>query len=292
MMKSIAQSLAGRISILNLLPLSKLEIEQKPAIAIEHILTVHSQHSKFANIENLWEFVLKGGYPEVITTPQVFSFWFNDYVKTYLERDVRRIINVQDLTTFQRFIKLCAGRTGNILNKASLASDCGISETTCTKWLSLLEQSGIIMLLKPYFNNFNKRQTKSVKLHFLDTGLCCHLLWIKNIEHLITHPLLGAILETYVIAELHKQYFNNGENIEFYYWRDQHGKEIDLIIELANGKILPIEIKAGQTITSNLIQPLLDWCELAQIDRGILLYGGSEYQVRTTIDIIPISAVL
>jgi predicted AAA+ superfamily ATPase len=292
MMDAMAQSLAGRISILTLLPLSKQEIYKRPLVDLSQMLNAILKNNKFNNIDYIWHSILNGGYPEVITTPQVFPYWFSDYIKTYIERDVRRIINIQDLNTFQRFVKLCAGRTGGILNKASLASDCGISETTCTKWLSVLEQSGIIFLLKPYHSNFNKRQTKSPKLHFIDTGLCCSLLGIRTVDHLTTHPLMGLIVESYVVAELYKQCFNCGEDPAFYYWHEQHEREIDLIIELANGEIIPIEIKTGQTITKDMLSPINKWCDMTNSTNGILLYGGNDLQVRSNVTVIPLAAFL
>lgn len=290
-MESIAQSLAGRITILNLLPLSKGEISNKQLLKLEQLLTTKDSTMQYSNIDYIWDFILHGGYPEVNATPQVFPHWFSDYVKTYLERDVRKIINVHDLTVFQTFIKLCAGRTGSILNKASLAADCGISESTCTKWLSLLVQSGIIILLRPYYNNFKKRQTKSPKLHFIDSGLCCHLLGIRTKEHLKLHPLMGLILESYVVMELYKQACNSGESFEFYYWRDQHSNEIDLIIELPSGTPIPIEVKAGQTISSGIINPIKNWCKMANVEKGIVLYGGTDFQERSEVNVIPFSKI-
>ncbi|MFM8455004.1 MAG: ATP-binding protein [Gammaproteobacteria bacterium] len=296
-MEAISQSLAGRISILTLLSLTKSEIDGKPPRDTEALDQLFSSsklklYPKYPSIDNLWPFILKGGYPELHANPAVIDYWFADYVKTYIERDVRRVINVNDLGLFQRFIKLCAGRTGNILNKASLAADCGISEATCARWISLLEQSGIIMLLKPYHQNFNKRQTKSPKLLFLDSGLCCHLLSIRKPEHLSLHPNMGAILETYVITEIYKYYLNNGLSQEFYYWRDQHGHEMDLILELPNGQILPIEIKAGQTGSNAMCAGTRKWMELAGVEQGVVLYGGEQWQEREGVQIVPINAIL
>jgi len=289
MMESVSQSLAGRISIVNLLPLTKAEIDNKLLISVDNLFQLKKQNQDLPNIESLWPYILRGGYPEVITTPPISPQWYSDYITTYIERDVRNIINIQNLTLFQRFIKLCAGRTGNILNKSSLAADCGISESNCSRWLSLLEQSDIIILLKPYYINFGKRQVKSPKLHFLDSGLCCHLLSIKTTEHLKTHPLLGAILESYVVSEVYKTYCNNGINPALYYARDKNGLEINLIIELANGHVLPIEIKASQTVTKYALRPLIKWMELAHAKQGVLLYGGSTYQDRTNIQVVPIT---
>ncbi len=289
-MSSISQSLAGRITILNLLPLSRREISHLPLPDLTRFFSVKKNTSQ--PISELWHDILYGGYPEIHQTPEVRSYWHSDYVKTYLERDVRQIIHVQDLSVFQRFIKLCAARTGCILNKASLASDCGISETNCTRWLSLLEQSGLVMYLKPYANNFNKRQTKSPKLFFIDTGLCCYLLGIKKPEHLMHHPLMGSIVETYVVSELYKNMINHGVEPNLYFWRDQSGHEIDLIMETEGGDVIPIEIKAGQTLAQSMFKPLQKWCELAEVSKGILLYGGVQHQERQQITALPISSVV
>lgn len=289
-MESISQSLAGRITFLNLFPFTKREIDRKPITDLSEIFLPPQKPCD--TLDKLYPYILKGGYPEIHEKPGSFEFWHSDYVKTYLERDVRRIINVQDLSVFQRFIKLCAGRTGNLLNKASLAADCGISEKSCTRWLSLLEQSGIIVLLKPYLSNLIKRQTKSPKLFFMDTGLCCFLLGIKTTSHLNTHPLIGSLIETYVISEIYKNMLNQGIEPECYFWRDQHGNEIDLVLTMPNGQIVPIEIKAGQTINGKMFNSLEHWCKIAKVQKGILLYGGSEYQRRKNIDVLPISHVI
>lgn len=293
-MESISQSLAGRISILTLLPLSQHEIQGKPLISFEQLLAFRKDKNEksAAQINAIWPSILKGGYPEVHLNPDVFSYWYSDYIKTYLERDVRRIINVQNLTVFQRFLKLCAGRTGSVLNKASLASDCGISESNCVRWLSLLEQSGIIILLQPFYKNFNKRLIKSPKLIFVDTGLCAYLLGIKTVDHLSMHPLMGSIVETFVITEIYKNFLNRAVDPKFYYWRDQHGHEIDLLIEADDGKIVPIEIKAGQTITSKMTDSLKKWCALSGEKRGFLLYGGAEHQSRNNIEVLPIGVLV
>lgn len=288
-MESISQSLAGRITILNLMPLSKREIEGKSLINLETFF--NDKTSNLLSINTLWDKILIGGYPEVVSNPGVFEYWYSDYVKTYIERDVRRIINVQDLSIFQKFMKLCAGRTGSILNKASLANDTGISEKSCTRWLSLLEQSGIIVLLKPYHNNFNKRQIKAPKIFFIDTGLCSYLLGIKQQDHILTHPLLGSMVETYVFSEIYKNFLNNGLDTDFYYWRDQNGNEIDLIIDIEPSKSIVIEIKAGQTINNKMLSSLNKWASMAENSKLILIYGGSQYQTRNGINILPINAL-
>ncbi len=289
MMESISQSLAGRISILNLLPLSKAEIEHKPWVSLEDKLMIPPKEPH--SIDTLWPLILKGGYPELYRIPGAMDYWFSDYVRTYLERDVRRLIKVEDLSIFQRFLKLCAGRSGHLLNYANLASDTGISETTCRRWLGLLEQSGLVMLLKPYHNNFQKRIVKSPKLYFLDTGLLCHLLMIKTQEHLETHPALGAIVETYTVTEIYKTFLNHGIEPECYFWRDAQKNEVDLLLALPDNQLLPIEIKAGQTIASDWLKPLDKLCTLAKIEKSFLLYGGKQSQQRNTTNIFPLDVL-
>ena len=288
-MESISQSLAGRITILNLMPLSKSEIDGESLKSPQDFF--NKKKSSVLSINSLWDKILIGGYPEVVSNPEIYEYCYNDYVQTYIERDVRRIINVQDLSTFQKFMKLCAGRTGSILNKASLSNDAGISEKSCTRWLSLLEQSGIIVLLKPYHNNFNKRQIKSPKLFFVDSGLCLYLLGIKNKQHIVTHPLLGSIVETYVFSEIYKNFLNNGLDTNFYYWRDQNGNEVDIVIDIDPTKSLAIEIKAGQTINHKMLSTLTKWSAIMNNAQLILIYGGDQYQTRNGVNILPINTL-
>jgi predicted AAA+ superfamily ATPase len=287
MMESISQSLAGRISILQLYPLTNKELTAQKIKPIEDYFQL--KNTETYSIDQQFDSIIRGGYPEVNANPDTFQFWHSDYIKTYLEKDVRQIINVQDLSIFQRFLRLCAGRTGNLINKASLASDCGISESNCNRWLSLLEQSGIIFLLNPYHKNFNKRLIKSPKLYFIDTGLCSHLLGIKSPEHLRSHPLYGAIIETYVVTELFKNFHNQGIEPQLYFWRDQRGNEVDVVFELLSGETCAIEIKAGQTINSEMLTSIANWCDLSGTTKTIVFYGGSKVQVRENVMIIPIA---
>ena len=284
-MGKISQSLAGRISLMNLLPLSKSEIEKKTAPLL--FKQEPTQMLNFKPLNTFLDIIVTGGYPELWANTSAQSYWHRDYVQTFLERDVRQFMQIQDLGLFNRFLKLTAGRSGSILNKASLSSDCGISEAHCTRWLSILEQSGIIYLLKPFFNNFNKRLIKSPKLYFNDTGLLCHLLSISQAIQLSTHPLYGHIIETFVVSELRKLYLNKGQEPELYFWRDSHGEEIDIIL-MENNEAIPIEIKAAQTIHSTFLKPLEKWQTLTGNTNAIIFYGGDQYQNRTTCQVIPI----
>ncbi len=254
----VTQSLAGRSAFLQLLPFSSAELDRAG------LLTAQLDEALFA-----------GGYPPLHDRRLAPRDWFPAYVTAYVERDVRQLLNVQDLETFQRFVKFCAGRSGQILNLSTLAADCGITHNTAKAWISVLEASYILFLLRPHHANFNKRLVKSPKLYFLDTGLLCWLLGIQQADQLATHPLRGAIFETWVVAELVKARFNQGLPLNMHFWRDSHGNEVDVIADMA-GNWLPIEIKAGQTLNRDFTAGLERWSALAgeRAVRPALVYGG------------------
>lgn len=263
--QSITQSLAGRVGILTLLPLSIQELKDGQLLP-----------------SDADEIMFKGGYPRLydqnITPEQLYP----SYIQTYVERDVRQLINVVNLRAFQRFIQLCAGRVGQLLNVAEIAGVCGISAPTAHQWLSLLEASYLIFLLRPHFNNFNKRITKSPKIYFYDTGLACSLLAIDSPQMLALHPLRGNIFECFIMADLFKQCFNRGTRPPLYFWRDQNGRlEVDCIIDTGL-KLVPLEIKSGETVASDFFKNLLTWDELTQTDpeQNYLVYGGNLEQHR------------
>ena len=193
--------------------------------------------------------------------------------------DVRQLTNVGDLATFERFLRLTAGRSGQILNMDSLASDTGVSPVTVKRWLSLLEASYIVFLLKPHARNSNKRLIRSPKLYFYDTGLLCYLLNIRSAGDLEQHSLRGAIFETYIVSEFVKACCHRGIEPPLYYWRDSQGHEVDLLIE--NGEdLFPVEIKSGQTVSGSMFDALNYWNKLDQGETGMLVYGGAESYVR------------
>jgi predicted AAA+ superfamily ATPase len=258
--QAITQTLAGRIAILTLLPFSVSELEDAALLP--------------ATIE---EAVFKGMYPRVYADNVSPLIFYPGYTLTYLERDVRQISNVTDLTIFKRFVQLCAGRTGQLLNVASLASDCGISAQTAKAWLSVLEASYIIFLLQPHYKNFSKRLVKTPKLYFYDTGLACSLLGIESKEQVASHYLRGGLVESFVIAELTKLYYNSARLPRLYFWRDNHGNEVDCIIEKGN-QLIPIEIKAGKTIAHDYFNGLRYWSDLAEAAEqvGYVVYAGDE----------------
>ncbi|MFH1457472.1 MAG: ATP-binding protein [Patescibacteria group bacterium] len=263
----INQSLAGRVSILKLLPLSLEEL---------------------SSIDNDYEYYLYNGfYPKLYDSKISPNDWHNSYIQTYIERDIRQLKNITDLNTFQKFIKMCANRTGQILNLSSLANDCGISHNTAKSWISILEASFIIFLLEPHYKNFNKRLIKSPKLYFYDVGLVSNLLNIENKDQIIHFRLKGELFETFVIAELMKNRFNEGQKNNNYFWRDKTGNEIDCLIETANN-ITPIEIKSGKTITSDYFKNINYWNKLSKNRPGqsYVVYGGNENQKRKQGNII------
>ena len=265
LMESVTQSLAGRTAILKLLPFSLAE------------------RTTFAGSSpHVSELLFKGFYPRIfaddLNPVEALSF----YVTTYVERDVREIMVVKDLTVFSRFLRLCAGRTGQILNASSLAADAGINHNTARSWLSLLEASFIITLLQPHHNNFNKRLIKAPKLYFWDVGLACHLLGIEKANQVVSHPLVGALFETFVVTELMKQRLNQVREPRLHYWRDNAGHEVDLLCEAADS-ITPIEIKLGATIQADSWKGIDYYRALnSKASAGIVIYGGEELQERSS----------
>ncbi len=264
LMSGITQSLAGRTAFIELLPFSVSELDTgkvKPS--------------------DLNTMLFNGGYPPLYDRNLTPRLWFPAYVTAYVERDVRQLLQVQDLETFQRFLRLCAGRSGQLLNLSSLASDCGITHNTAKAWISVLEASYILFQLRPHHVNFRKRLVKSPKIYFYDTGLLCWLLGINEAGQLETHPLRGGIFETFVMSELTKVRLNRKVNTEFFFWRDSNGNEIDLIVD-HGGKMMPIEIKSGKTLNRDFFSGLERWTALAG-DRAFaptLVYGGTESLVR------------
>ncbi len=258
LISGISQSLAGRSAFVELLPLSRAELA-----------------SAELGSSGLERNVFTGGYPALYDRPVSPRRWFPAYVTAYVERDVRQLLKVQDLDSFQRFVRMCAGRSGQILNLSSLANDCGITHNTAKAWISVLEASYLIFLLRPHHANFNKRLIKSPKLYFLDSGLLCWLLGIQAPEQLTTHPLRGAIFETWVIAELRKAFLNRGEPPLFHFWRDSNGNEIDLLIE-SGGTLMPLEIKSGRTLNRDYFTSLERWTSLAGnlARQPTLIYAG------------------
>lgn len=262
--QAITQTLAGRVALLTLLPLS-----------------VHEMYANGILAPTAEQSIFYGGYPRIYTQKIAPGDWFQGYVRTYIERDIRQLHNVQDVNVFQNFLKLCAGRTGQLLNLTSLGNDCGISSVTAKSWISLLAQSYIIFLLNPHYKNFSKRLIKAPKLYFYDTALACFLLNIESHDALEHHYLRGGLFESFVIADLMKERYNKGRMPNMYFWRDKTGHEIDCILEQGQD-LVPLEIKAGKTVSSSYFNELLYWNTLSGTpsDKNIVVYAGDEDQRR------------
>ncbi len=258
--EKISQSLAGRVVLLKLLPLSLAELK--------------NDKYKFVDME---EAVFKGFYPRLYSQKIAPIDWYPSYIQTYVERDVRQIKNITDLTTFQKFLKLCAGRIGQLLNLSSLANECGINHNTAKSWISVLEASFMIFLLQPHHKNFNKRIVKMPKLYFCDTGIACSLLGIEEKKQLATHYLRGGLFENLVISEIVKNRSNKGLESNCFFWRDKSGREIDCLIERAD-KLIPIEIKASKTVSKEYFNNLIYWNSISGNDskNSFVVYGGDE----------------
>ena len=258
--ENISQSLAGRVAVLKLLPFSMKELV--------------NYNIQFDDYENL---IYKGFFPRLYDKEIEPEKYYPFYVQTYIERDVKFIRNISSQSAFIRFLKLLAGRCGQVLNISSLASDCGISAITANAWISILEASYIIFLLKPHYKNFNKRLIKSPKVYFSDTGLLCYLLNIGSPDQLSTHYAIGQIFENFIINEFVKYSYNQVIDPSLYFWMEKHKKEIDLLIENIDS-LVPIEIKSAKTYNTRLISSLEYWNNLTgnSPENSFLIYGGDK----------------
>ena len=263
LMSNITQSLAGRAGLLQLLPFSLAELNVGGMLPA-----------------TLDAAMLQGGYPPLYDRPVTPGDWFPNYVSTYLERDVRQLLAVRDLSLFQRFLKMCAARSGQLLNLSALGADCGISHVTAREWLTVLEASYIVYLLRPYHRNFGKRLVKMPKLYFLDAGLMAYLLGIRDTGTLSTHASRGALFETLVVSEWNKRQYNTGQVAELYFWRDSAGHEVDLLIPDGN-RFMPVEIKSGTTFSADWSAALRKLSALfgdAALPPGIIDGGEDRYE--------------
>jgi uncharacterized protein len=283
LLQRISQSLAGRCAVLHLLPFSRAELVGKPIMDPGRLKAKKQkkQGVKRADSEHLFEMLFTGFYPRIHDKHLEPQNWLANYYQTYLERDVRDLLHVGDIETFGRFVRLCAGRCGQLLNLSSLAADAGISHTTARRWLSMLEASFIVFLLRPHHRNFNKRLVKSPKLYFIDTGLLCYLLRIHNPDELAVHASRGSIFEAWAISELLKSFHHSGQVPDIYFWRDSTGHEVDILIDRGT-KQVPIEVKSGQTIGSDFFKEINYWRSLAGQSAGpaALIYGGESSYMR------------
>ena len=273
--EALSQSLAGRVALLHLLPMSVDELE-----------------GFGGGMDDLWATVWAGGYPRIHDRELSPARWLADYVATYVQRDVRQLLQVRDLDAFTRVLRLAAGRTAQEERLSALAADAGISHPTVRSWLSVLETSFIIHRLPPWLRNLRKRVVKSPKLHFLDSGLACHLLGIREPDQLRTHPLRGPIFESWVVAEVLKARVHRGHAGDLHHFRENRGVEVDLVVETAD-RLIATEVKSGATLASDSLtglKKLRDRIEESALGTETdlrLVFGGDRGQRRTGVDAIP-----
>jgi predicted AAA+ superfamily ATPase len=263
MMERISQSLAGRVALFNLLPLSITELRTSSLLP-----------------ENWEETIFHGGYPRKWIQKIESADFYENYLRTYVERDVRLIKNINNLDLFQKFIQLLAGRVGQQFNQLSLGNELGIDNKTVNAWMNLLEVSFIAFRLQPYYQNFGKRVVKTPKVYFYDTGLLAFLLGIRSANQIQLHFAKGALFENFAIVERTKYAWNFKSQEKFFYWRDVTGNELDLIIERGLN-LIAVEIKAGKTINNDFFKGLQMFSKMARLAQTILIYGGNQSQERS-----------
>lgn len=280
LLQSVTQTLAGRTAILHLLPLSYSELKQRNGLALSAIGSRIAGRQRIT-ADDVFEMLWSGFYPRIHDRKIPPQDWLSNYYQTYVERDVRSITNVGDLETFSRFVRLCAGRCGQLLNTASLGNDCGVTHTTVRRWLSLLEATFVIYLLRPYHRSFNKRMIKAPKLYFIDSGLLCYLLGIRSPVELRIHASRGAVFESSVVSELLKLHWHRGLQPRLHFWRDSAGHEIDIILERGTQSVA-IEVKSAATIAADFYAGLAYWKSMttAQSPCAVVYAGGTSFASR------------
>ncbi|MCK4579948.1 MAG: ATP-binding protein [Dehalococcoidia bacterium] len=247
LMQQVTESLAGRAAILRLLPLSQREALGVPDAPFPWESDEKRPPRRQLTYDLLWERLLRGSYPELIADPKRdASLWYASYIQTYLERDVRSLRQVGDLTTFQNFVRAIAVRSGGLLSLSEVSRDIGVAVNTAKAWLSVLEATYQVIILRPYLANVGKRLVKTPKLYFTDVGILCHLAGLKDPQHAASGPMRGAIFETAVLTEIVKTYLHRGEEPRVYFWRTSTGTEVDILVE-TGGRVVPIEVKLSAT---------------------------------------------
>ena len=290
LIESITQSLAGRIITFKLFPLTYTELYEYPADSgFESVFRKrHSGRSKIDQ-STLYQLIWQGFYPR-IHDKHIDSYkWYENYLLTYVERDVRNLLRVKNLRIFSNFLKIVASQSGQLMNYSNISNAVGVSMVTIKEWISILETSGLIFILPPYFENFSKRIIKTPKVYFVDTGLLCHLLSIRNTEHLKSHPLPGSIFENFMISECFKRFYNLAEIPPLYFWRDQSGNEVDLLIHEGKG-CFPVEFKLSSSFHSDFKKGIERWLALEKnpAETGLLVYCGEHsVQVNTSVPAVP-----
>lgn len=278
LMENITQSLAGRIITFQLYPFTFNELHKlKMDKDIDFIFKTKIKYAESVKDIDIFTTIFTGMYPRIHDKKLDPRKWIGNYILTYIERDIRSLINIENLKLFENFIKLCASFSGQLINYASISNAIGVSQPTVKKWLSLLETSGVIFLLSPHYATFKKRIVKTPKLYFMDTGILCYLLSIRTPDELKNHPLFGNIFETFIISELYKRICHLGEKPQLYFWRDKTGNEIDLILDKGQD-LIPIEIKSSMTYNHSLKSSLSKWLGINDnmTKKGFVLYRGKE----------------
>lgn len=290
LLESITQSLAGRIITFKLFPLTYTELYEYPGDAnFESVFRVRHLNRSKIDQNTLYQIIWQGFYPR-IHDKHIDSYrWYENYLLTYVERDVRNLLRVKNLRVFSSFLKIVASQSGQLMNYANISNAIGVSVPTIKEWVSILETSGLIYILPPYFQNFSKRIVKTPKIYFVDTGLLCHLLSIRSVEHLKAHPLLGSIFENFMISECFKRFYNLGETPPLYFWRDQSGNEVDLLIHEGMSSF-PIEFKLSSSYHSDFKKGIERWLALEEnpAKSGFLVYCGEHsVQINTSVPAVP-----
>ena len=275
LMESVSQTLAGRVALLNLLPLSISELLGREPFDPAQYSSSVPDASGAPNADR-WETLFAGFYPRIHDRGLSPREWLGNYFRTYVERDLREVMQVSNLRAFEDFVRLAAASTARELNLSRLASDVGVGQQTARRWLNALETGFLAVTLRPHFANFRKRLRKRPRLHFLDTGLICYLLDIPDAKTLARHPLRGAIFESFVAAELFKSFANRRQKAPLYTWRDTSGHEIDILIDLGQ-RLIPVEVKSGETVPADAMRNLSWWINLPgnPNQHGLLVHGGT-----------------
>jgi predicted AAA+ superfamily ATPase len=275
LMEGVSQTLAGRTTILHLLPLTVSELFSRPPL--DPFRIDEPLNDSDPPDAALWRLIWSGFYPRIHDARLEADRWLADYQRTYVSRDLRDVLRVMDLESFELFMMLVAARTGQELNLSAIASDVGISQPTARQWLTALQIGFLVTLLPPHHVSYRKRLRKTPRLHFLDTGLACYLLGIHSPDVLERHPLRGAIFESFVVSELVKAFENRGREAPVFHWKDAKGHEIDILLDLGEHHV-PIEVKSGLTVASDAADTLQWWLDLPQNpnQRGVLVYGGED----------------
>ena len=294
LMEKITQSLAGRIINFHLYPFTVAELHGLTHDSdMESIFSIKPDQLQKTNSLDIHNMIFTGMFPRIHDKQLSAGKWIENYIDTYVERDIRSLVNVANLKIFESFLKICAAMSGSLVNYAAISNAVGISQPTAKKWISLLETSGIMFVLQPYYNNFKKRIIKSPKLYFSDTGLLCFLLSIHQPDQLKHHPLFGSIFETFIISEFYKRLYHIGKKPELYFWRDQTGNEIDLIAD-QSGTPFPIEIKSAKTHNTKMTGGIKKWPGFSAdtTQKGIVLYRGQTIVGKNAaIPVVPWGAV-